>query len=80
MIELDGDIVLTGAKLNSNVPKREMVLMKMSNSGLLLWSKLYKTPTPSNGEQILKSNSGGFLISGKSSKLQITLTFLMFSV
>lgn len=71
MIEIaNGDIVLTGAKLNLIFPIREMVMMKMSNSGSLLWSKLYKNSMPLNAEKIIKSNSGGFLISGKVSKLE----------
>ena len=60
----DGCYVLTGLDQSGEVDSGDMYLMKMNVAGAVLWKKYYGLPKEDGGNYLIKTNDGGFLISG----------------
>jgi hypothetical protein len=60
----NGDIILTGVKLNQAFSNNDLILMKISGAGTLIWSKIYRGNSQVTGEQIELTNNGELIISG----------------
>lgn len=59
-----GEYIVTGTTNSFGVGQADIFLMKLSSTGNILWAKTYGGSGVDEGGKVLKSNDGGYILSG----------------
>jgi hypothetical protein len=63
----DGGFILTGSTKSFGAGNLDVILLKVSSSGSLLWSKTFGGIEVDFGNELIQTQDGGFLIAGETS-------------